>query len=421
LVTRSYDRIGVLVASSPRADFAARVSALAGVEGVGPNMWTFRADGASIDVGVAAVAPDDALVEIGSGPSGDDAFSFYQWSLDAIDAPEAWAMGARGNGVRVAVLDTGINPDHPDLAANVNMALSASFIDGEDVDVRPLPPPPRPFAVAHGTHVAGIIGAADNGLGIIGVAPDVEIVPIKVLSQVNGFGTWDAIIGGILHAADVGANVINMSLGGRLDRRGIWDNNGTADPADDVFITASEVEVFVQALQRAIDYARARGAVVVAAAGNAANDGEHDADRLILPATLPGVVSVAATGPIGWGPAGSGRDPDADLDLLAYYTNYGYTDVDLSAPGGNGGLNQPANWLDWVYSTVPLGWTWASGTSMAAPHVSGVAALIIGQLGAGTDPADVERILRESADDLGKAGRDPGYGHGRVNALKAVK
>ena len=117
-------------------------------------------------------------------PIDDDFYFGAQWSLDAIDASEAWSTGQRGAGVRVAVLDTGVDPTHPDLAANLNLTLARSFVPGQTWDVST----DVVQDVDHGTHVAGIIAAADNGFGIIGVAPEAEIVPLQVLPRPSGHG-----------------------------------------------------------------------------------------------------------------------------------------------------------------------------------------------------------------------------------------
>lgn len=415
-VTHVEERIHLVVAASERPGFARDIADLDDVVGVGPDRRGARMDGADAMFGIAGIGPEVDASEAGDGNTGDDPLSYMQWNLDAIDAPQAWDEGARGAGALVAVLDTGINPDHPDLAGSVRMDLSASFVPGQDVNVMPLPPPPRDFAIAHGTLVAGVIAARRNGHGMIGVAPECEILPVKVLSHFDGYGTWGMVIAGILHAADHGADVINMSLGGTLNRRGGWDDNGTRDPADDIWLTPSEVAAVVNALQRAVDYAHGKGALVVAAAGNAANDGDHDADQVVLPAGLAKVISVSATSPIGWW-----LDRDTDLDVLAPYSNFGQSAIDLAAPGG-AFRPVPYRGYDGILAPVPAGpYYFVSGTSLSAPHVSGVAALVVGRNGGAMNPTQLETVLRKSAEDLGKPGRDDDFGHGRVNALEAVK
>ncbi len=134
--------------------------------------------------------------------------------MDAIDAPEAWNTGQTGEGVRVAVLDSGIDGTHSDLAPNLNTDLSESFVPGEDWQVQP------GFYFNHGTHVAGTIAAADNQRGVIGVAPNAEIVAVKVLSEFTGSGAFSWINAGIVYAALIDADVINMSLGATLNKNG---------------------------------------------------------------------------------------------------------------------------------------------------------------------------------------------------------
>jgi subtilisin family serine protease len=149
-----------------------------------------------------------------------------------------------------------------------------------------------------------------------------------------------------------------------------------------------------------------------------------------IPADATGVISISATAPYGWAKA----PLTANLDELASYSNYGTSAIDFAAPGGDfdyyfdapdefitfKGLNRRVYVFDQVLSTVPGGYAWYAGTSMAAPHATGVAALIIGKNGGQMSPARVEAALRASADDLGKPGRDEQYGHGRVNAYRAV-
>jgi subtilisin family serine protease len=367
-------------------------------------------------------------------PVDDDFYFGAQWSLDAIDASEAWATGQRGAGVRVAVLDTGVDPTHPDLAANLNLALARSFVPGQTWDVST----DVVQDVDHGTHVAGIIAAADNGFGIIGVAPEAEIVPLQVLPRPSGHGPPDAVIAGIVYAADIGADVINLSVDYRYNRHGGINDLGTEDPSDDVSYTARDAALLMKAFSRATNYAHARGCTIIASGGNDAIDEDDDREEFVLPRDAPHVLGVAATGPLGWA-----LDFATNLDVPAFYTNYGRSVIDLSAPGGNldfdlldsGALctvgsgavsaTLPCWFFDGVLSTAPVKggflYEFRRGTSMATAHVSGVAALIIGRYGGAMHPGHVAARLRSSADDLGKRGKDDFYGRGRVNAYRAVQ
>jgi subtilisin family serine protease len=366
--------------------------------------------------------------------SDDDFFVPGQWALDAIDAPEAWATGHRGRGVRVAVLDTGIDPTHPDLAANVNVALARSFVPGQTWDVSTDPT----IGVDHGTHIAGIIAAADNAFGIIGVAPQAEIVPVQVLRRPTGRGDLGAVIAGIVYAADIDADVINLSLAFSFSHRGGVNDKGTEDPGDDTVYSAADAAALLVAVNRATAYAHARGSTIVTGTGNAATDGNHDKDGFLLPRDAPHVIAVGGTGPLGWATGAS-----VSLDTPSVFANYGQSIIDLSAPGGNLhwgliGSNElctvasgpvsvtyPCWFFDGVLSTAPVAggflYEFRAGTSQATAHASGVAALIIGKSGGSMDPAAVRARLRASADDLGKNGKDQFYGLGRINAFRAVQ
>lgn len=414
-VTRTVPQIGMVVASSDNPDFASQVAGAKGVQSV------------SLNATLQWVDPvyQEAVVEFGNPPaSGDDDFFFdLQWGHDAVDAPEAWAEGLRGAGVRVAVLDTGFDLDHPDLAPNINFALSKDFT-GEGLGYSL----PDPFS--HGSHTAGTVAAADNGFGTIGVAPEAELMLVKVLGDA-GSGSFADVITGIVYAADNGADVISMSLGARLEKSGF--------PVPGGFVTAREVAELKNAIGRATTYAYQQGAVVIASAGNDGEDYDHNADAIHLPSDAPHVLSISATGPQGWA-----IDPSTDLDLPAVigvtsediYTNHGQSVITFAAPGGTAlfslpgtctvaGLTRPCWVFDLVFSTgsslVPgvARYYWSAGTSMAAPHAAGVAALIIGGNGGEMHPAQVEAAMRSLADDLGKPGQDDFYGRGRVDATNA--
>jgi lantibiotic leader peptide-processing serine protease len=400
-VTNTIPEVAIAVASSSEPDFPERAAHLGTVV---PNLRLQWVDPARAVQGPSVQQLDDPPF------SGSDDFFFdLQWGHAAIAAVDAWNAGERGAGARVAVLDTGYDLTHPDLVPNINLDLSADMT-GEGLQYTL----PDPFS--HGTHVAGTIAAAENDFGVIGVAPEAELVLVKVLSD-EGSGTFEDVIAGIVHAGNVGADVINMSLGGELPRRGV--------PEED--LSAAGAAVLANAVGRATTYAYRQGATVIASAGNDASDGDKDQDLLHLPSDAPFVLSIAATAPIGWA-----TDPlTTFLDNPASYTNHGRSVIDLAAPGGDfvypgeedcavAGLVRPCWVFDLVFSTGNGGWYWSAGTSMAAPHAAGVAALIVGANGGSLHPARVERALVRSADDLGPAGRDPFYGMGRVNAGNAA-
>jgi len=280
-----------------------------------------------------------------------------QWNFQRIGAATGWRAGA-GAGVVVAVLDTGIAPV-PDLQG-IALQQGRSFVPGVESSTDDM---------GHGTHVAGTIAqATNNGLGVAGLAPAVRLLPYKVLSA-QGTGRQDWIAAAVDHAVDEGAHVINLSLGG----------------------THSEV------LHLAVEKAVQAGVVVVAAAGNSGREG------VSCPAHAPGVLGVSATGPD---------------DSLAPYSSWG-AGVDLSAPGGDtsragGGVLQDT--LDGAGGHQFAAW---QGTSMAAPHVAGAAALLLGA-GAG-GPQDVRQLLEGSALDLGEKGFDKRYGHGRLDLAAALQ
>ena len=195
-------------------------------------------------------------VNFGSPPASgdDDEFFDLQWGHDAIDAPEAWNAGARGDGARVAVIDTGFDTDHPDLAPNVNFGLSANFVPGETLTYAINDP------FSHGSHTAGTVAAADNGFGTIGVAPEAELVLVKGLPD-EGCGSDAPILQGIVHAAGIAdADIISMSLGSRLEKSGYLEVGCDPGPADDVFVTASEVSEIRKAWARVVGFATAQGA-----------------------------------------------------------------------------------------------------------------------------------------------------------------
>jgi subtilisin family serine protease len=296
--------------------------------------------------GVEYVEPDTVVY---AAMASNDTYYPMQWGMGKVGAPLAWDI-TRGAGVTVAVIDTGVDLGHPDLAGRVDTANDYDFAN-DDATAQD--------DHGHGTHVAGIIGATlNNRLGVAGVANQCTILPVKVLSA-SGSGYSSDVADGIRWAADHGAKVINLSLGG---------------------------DSYSSTMNAAVQYAVGKDCVVVAASGNSGQNG------VIYPAGFDNVIGVGATG--------SG-------DALASFSNYG-SKVDVTAPGVS------------VYSSL-LGGTYGSmsGTSMASPHAAGVVALIRAKNPTWSrDQAEYQLIA--TAQDLGTAGRDDYFGYGRVRANDAA-
>jgi type VII secretion-associated serine protease mycosin len=293
----------------------------------------------------------------------DTYYSAYQWNLPQIEAPHAWALSTGSGDVIVAVLDTGVDLDHPDLQGKTVSGRDFVNNDSDASDDE-----------GHGTHVAGIVAArTNNSRGVAGVSWESKIMPVKVLDW-SGSGTHSEIAEGIRWAADHGAHIINLSLGG--------ESGSTT-------------------LQNAVNYAYNRGALMVASAGNSYQEG----NPVIYPAAYPHVLAVAATG---------------DQDEHASYSETG-SYVDVAAPGGNPTGSWDSNPNHWIMSTYlgGSGYAQVAGTSQAAPHVAGLAALIW-SVSSSLSNDQVEQTIEETAVDLGDSGRDNVFGHGRIDAHSAL-
>lgn len=407
-IIRTIPEIGMVVVKPTVADFEMNVSKLSGVLAVVPDLTLKWIEP------VNSVLLSRKFLKQANPPSigSNEPYFFYQWGMDAIDAPQAWNQGYKGKNARVFILDSGIDAEHPDLSPNLNTSLCTSFVPGESYNVAPGP------AFSHGTHVAGIVAAADNQYGVIGVAPQAELVAVKVLSEYTGSGDFSWINEGIIYAANNGADVINMSLGATFSRSGFYlDENDVLQKIPAVYI-----QQFILAQQRAVNYAYRKGATIVVSAGNDDHNADGDAFMFNLPAELQNVVTVSATAPDYWYASYVGNVIDPDLDIPASYTNYGKSLISIGAPGGDYDFYPKTNYhWDMVLSTSSEGFSWAAGTSMASPHVAGVAALIIGKNGGSMSPQTVTTQLLKTADAIDGNGSSAWYGKGRVNALRAVE
>lgn len=411
--------IGIAAATSSDPAFAGRARKILGVASV------------DVDQVVEWVKPGRVIEEVNVEANvqasenadhvfgGDETFWNAQWNVRALNAPAAWAAGQIGTGARVAVIDGGMSRNHLDLVGRIDVARSASFVTGFtwDQDAG------TASTFRHATHVAGIIAANDNGLGTIGVAPGATIIAVKALH--NGSGSFLGIINAIEYASKplneggAGANIINMSLGATFAR---GPNDGSNH--------------LMAALSRATSHARQRGVLVIASAGNDTVDLDHTQHVVSVPAQSVGVVSIAATGPVGFAFGAT------NFERPAAYTNFGQSFVSFAAPGGADELfGTPAGSglcavpriptgllvnVCWAFDMVLApgsgtgGYNFSDGTSMAAPAAAGVAALIWGKYGP-MSPSQLEARLRASAIDLAKPGNDDFYGQGYLDAAAAIK
>ena len=371
LISDDAELYRVIVPTSERADVLRELSALAETEDVEvERTWSLPRGESFVAVTPTDVTAGDVDVADREGFTPNDPYFRNQWHLDQIGMRRAYELGC-GQGSIVAVIDTGVAHRDaggfrraPDLA-DTRFVAGWDFV-GNDANADD--------EHGHGTHVAGTIAqSTNNGVGVAGVAPGALIMPIRVLDR-NGSGNWGGIAGGIRWAADHGAHVINMSLGGGSPSR---------------------------VVERAIKYAHDHGVVVVAAAGNAGRA------PVEYPARHAHVIAVSAV--------------RFDGEITPYSSRGG--GLDIAAPGGDLRVDQNGDGLpDGVFQNTLVGGdptrfdylAW-QGTSMAAPHVAGVAALV--RATGVTDPAAIERILLESAQSAGPAEL---YGAGIVRADQAL-
>jgi lantibiotic leader peptide-processing serine protease len=405
------NKLGVATVRSSRTNFAGKLRAYRAVAGVARDASFYQrplvASRASSDAAPPGTFPDVPTTATGCAQQyqppggtgvGPDPLSVCQWDMRIINASPTGSYAAnRGDGATVGIIDTGVDLTHPDIAPNLSVALSCSFI-------RPSTPTSLPQEwettsncstksavqdyAGHGTHVAGEVAAPINGIGVAGVAPEATIVGLKA-GTAQGFFFTQEVVDALVYAGDKRLDVVNMSF--------------FADPWLFNCKNDAEQRAIVQAISRAARFAHQRGVVLVASAGNEEtnlDDPEHDVispdyppgseqerdvgnQCVVLPGELPWVQTISAIGP---------------KRKLSFYSNWGNSKVDVTAPGGSSGQapNPFGRVLNAWSSTAPFTaggnptrtvedcdpsggcvyYAWIQGTSMASPHAAGVAAII---------------------------------------------
>ena len=444
-VTYIHSKAGLATVSGLSESAAAQLSGASSVVDIQPDEVVSLESPAPAAIDNSLTVGDPSIASQ-ANPAGAIAFG-RQWNMRSISAPTAWTAGRTGNqSVKVAILDTGIDYDSPDSdglvddGASVSLATTyvrapthadsvltpAQVAARGDNLVRATYFPERAAYTdfnGHGTNVATQVSS--KAFAFAGVSSRTTLMAVKVLGS-NGAGTLSAVLNGVLWAADHGADVANMSLGGAFAKSG----SGRA----------------VGIINQVLNYAKQKGMLVVVAAGNSGIDLHHDGNLYVNYCDAPHVLCVSAVGLPTWT-----GNPDAP----AFYTNYGKNSIGVAAPGGNGVLDasghliprsdwpwvnmrNPTDIASWVWSLCAndllAGFTAANvpvragcdtglfpfgsiGTSQAAPHVAGLAALLIAQNGKG-NPMKIKTLIENSGDDL-----NPAFGGvlgKRINVARAL-
>lgn len=387
-IERSHSEIGALQIRGLTPAAAARLASRPDVEAVAQDRT------------IRWLPPRDqrvrAIQRFPSTASQRGAFFFdrFQWNIRKIKAPPAWNVTPQGQGVTACILDTGVDPRHIDLAGKLDLDLGASFVANERAD--------RDFN-GHGTYMAGI--ATSNGLGIASVAPEARLCSVKVLDR-TGSGTFGDVAAGIMYVGTAGqvdggarVTVANMSLGALL-------------PTDD-----REIQTLIRLMQRAVNFSTNKGVLFVASAGNQAAN-LNDPGITHIPSGLDNVLSVGATGPIG----------QRRFDRIASYSNVGREGTDVFAPGGEFAFSASvledliigvcsasirlAGFEDCAEGDV---YFLSAGTSQAAAHVTGEAAVIESERPGNQTPAQLTACIQNGADALPNPLLTA---NGRINVLR---
>jgi lantibiotic leader peptide-processing serine protease len=406
-VTSSVPQVGMMKVSGP-ASLLDKLNSTADIQAASPTIHFTVSPVQQVEF-----ADDVAGVNTAAA----DLYNRYQWDIKQVTNNGAsWDLNSGSHQTVVGIVDTGVDSNHAALKANFlggrNFVPAGANGDATETGN------PSDFTDrhGHGSHVAGTI--AGNGR-ILGVAPNIGFRSYRVFGATGGAPT-DWIAAAVVAATDDNVDVISLSIGGYDGMAGyIW-----TDPATGVATNGKDVADFI-AWKRAVQYAVNHGVTVVAAAGNEATNTANPTDVTAylnaeygsqgyqfwgasreVPGTLPGVVTVSATG------------PDKSL---ASYSNYGPGAIDLAAPGGEYIRGIVTEYCLSAYKNG--GYVWMVGTSMATPKVSAVAALIVDRAkaaGQKLSPSQVTAKLQQTSVDIGQPGADPFFGHGMVNAYSAL-
>jgi len=424
-VERVHNGAGIAVVTGISDASASKLSGIKGVNDVEADMIVSLA--APVAAAEADASSTQDVTNSASNPTLASRYN-WQWNMRLIGADKAWAAGKLGSSsVTVAILDTGIDYDAPDLLGLVDLSRSTSFIPSDDSITAHF------FAGrnvisdyhGHGTNVATQVSSKARALA--GVTSKTTLIGVKVLSG-QGSGPFSAIMNGVLWAADHGANVANMSLGGSFAKAG----NGR----------------FVGITNKVFNYAARKGMLVVVAAGNDGADLDHNGNTQVDYCSAPQVICVSSVGPATAADFLSiGGTPTVGASAPAFYTNYGRSAISVAAPGGNATPDLAVSAWPWGNDIASWVWSYCSktrlvfdangtpvaltscingnrltgyiGTSQATPHVAGLAALIEAEKGI-SSPAQVKAAIEHSAVDLGQSGTDPYYGKGRISVSNAL-
>jgi subtilisin family serine protease len=414
-VTYAHAGVGFAIVSGLGDAAAAQVGGMGGVSAVqADEVFQLESTGAAAEAGLDLVAQSQA------DPATAARYGF-QWNMRLINADDAWAAGKLGSpGVTVAILDSGLDYDAPDLNGLVDLSRSASFVPSDDAITAAYFPNRHPINDynGHGTNVATQVSS--KAVALAGVTSRTTLIGVKVLGA-NNRGSLAGVLAGVTFAADQGADIANLSLGGGFTKAGSG--------------------AFVGLINRTLAYANRQGMLIVVSAGNGAADQDHDGNFSVQYCGAPHVVCVSSVGPA------TGM---LDQDAPAFYTDFGRSAISVAAPGGNADAANgfPVSARPWGPDFASRVWSLCAkyriagfdatgapiltpcaagnrlngfvGTSQATPHVSGLAALLIAEHGYSKQPPAVKHAIERSALDLGQTGTDPYYGRGRIDVARAL-